>query len=93
MRGGRYMFAPHRRRAVRQPQSDTHGVRYVSRRYVKRGGIDRLHSAELYGSVDRSVQLRGSETSDTARSVAMPISRVRHIPIRRNHFILFLYFR
>lgn len=52
-----------------------------------------MHSAELYGSVDRSVQLRGSETSDTARSVAMPISRVRHIPIRRNHFILFLYFR
>lgn len=30
---------------------------------------------ERYGSVDRSVQLRGSETSDTARSVAMPISR------------------
>lgn len=52
-------------------------------RHVKRGGIDRVHSAELYGS----------ETSDTARSVAMPISRVRHIPIRRNHFILFLYFR
>ena len=62
-------------------------------RYVKRGSVDRVHSAQLYGSVDRSVQLRGSETSDTARSVAMPISRVRHIPIRRNHFILFLYFR